>query len=793
MKLVLKKFQEDAIIELRKVFLDLWKANNRRADLIFKSPTGSGKTIMMAEFLKELTGDPRFDEDKAFVWLTFSEDSYEQSKQKLNNYYDGAGEIDLLDLNDLSRKKLEKNNIFFINWQKIKSSTKEGRKLRKETEKTSYDNGLFDDFILKTKEDGREIILIIDEAHIQTGTELAEEIINLLDPRIILHITATPRYTPDLEDVQDKKAGFIRVKREDVIEAGLIKEKVITQTKEDLQAIAKKELDQDLALLELAFNKRLEIKRYFKELKIDYINPLVLIQLPNDDVARKETLDKSKKEIVEDYLRDKGIKDQEMAVWLSEEKENLEEIEKNDSNVSFLIFKQAAATGWDCPRAHILVMFREIRNPTFHTQTIGRILRMPEAEHYKVPELNLGYLYTNYSRNQIDMPDNKQGENKPFIYVSNKKVDIKPIKVDSIYLSRISYNDLGWKFQFTFEKVADVYFKIKNSNKADKVKEIEKGGIKIKNVKIVDKLIVDAEIENYDNFIKEVKEKGGDLNREISINDLERMYNLLCFNIIAKQEEDDKKFAPERSWGRLKTALNVWFNKRLNVDREEYYKIIVHDLLRQDSVLQKIISKSLAVHKPIRDAEMEERAVKNEKIINLEIPRESSFYTEDYEILKIEGDNLNNPDSNEVSKCAMEPFYIKSSYIGKKNEVLFIEYLESKKSVSWWHKQGDSGTENFAVKYFNDQEQKAALFYPDWVVRLNNKKILILDTKGGQTAKDLETKNKSEALQKWSLLNNNFIVGITVQVSGIWKINTNKKYEWDPNYKDWEDLDKYIT
>lgn len=122
----LKPFQEEAIAKLRKSFLELWKTGNYKIPLVFKSPTGSGKTIMMAQFLKDLTGDPQFNADKAFLWFSFNQESYEQSKKKLFDYYGGASELDLLDLNDLNRGKLEKNNVFFINWQKIKDSTKDG-------------------------------------------------------------------------------------------------------------------------------------------------------------------------------------------------------------------------------------------------------------------------------------------------------------------------------------------------------------------------------------------------------------------------------------------------------------------------------------------------------------------------------------------------------------------------------------------------------------------------------------------------------------------------------------------
>ena len=56
--------------------------------------------------------------------------------------------------------------------------------------------------------------------------------------------------------------------------------------------------------------------------------------------------------------------------------------------------KQAISTGWDCPRAKILVKLREGMSEQFEIQTIGRIRRMPEQVHYDDDLLDFCYVYT---------------------------------------------------------------------------------------------------------------------------------------------------------------------------------------------------------------------------------------------------------------------------------------------------------------------------------------------------------------------------------------------------------------
>jgi type III restriction enzyme len=282
---------------------------------------------MMAQFLRDIVADPRFSHaDVGFVWITNSDSLAMQSKDKLFSYYGGASENPLVDMNDLRDGSIPKNGVFFINWQKVISKAKENRKLRTEGES----NTTFDEYLENTHNLKREVVLIIDEEHIASSTVLASDLIkNVIKPRIIIGVSATPQNT-----------GFatIDVSREDVISAGLIKEKIIFQTEEDLESENYEGVDQDEILVSLAYNKRNEILAHYKDLGIE-INPLVLIQLPNDDKADKTTSTTTKQDFIISSLKEKGVFDHEIAIWLSEDKVNLEDISNNNSPVSFLLFK----------------------------------------------------------------------------------------------------------------------------------------------------------------------------------------------------------------------------------------------------------------------------------------------------------------------------------------------------------------------------------------------------------------------------------------------------------------------
>ncbi|MBU0880481.1 DEAD/DEAH box helicase family protein [Patescibacteria group bacterium] len=276
-------FQKDTIDKLLFTFTELWKKDGKQLPLVFKSPTGSGKTFMMAHFVRGLNRLPNWDMDKAFVWITFSDDLAMQSKKKFEEYFENTLENNLLTVNDINRGKMFKNDILFLNWQKVVSRAAENRILRRpDDERMLKESGkYFEDFIDGTKKNNRAIVLIIDEAHSNVTPDLAQQIIDYIDPKIVVHVSATPK-----SEMVAKAAdlnSYVATDRARVVIEGLIKEKVITQTKEDLLSFQGKDLDE--ALLDLGLEKREELKEEFEKLG-KKINPLLLVQLPNDDNER---------------------------------------------------------------------------------------------------------------------------------------------------------------------------------------------------------------------------------------------------------------------------------------------------------------------------------------------------------------------------------------------------------------------------------------------------------------------------------------------------------------------------
>lgn len=94
----------------------------------------------------------------------------------------------------------------------------------------------------------------------------------------------------------------------------------------------------------------------------------------------------------------------------------------------FLLFKQALATGWDCPREKIIVKLRENMSETFEIQTLGRLRRMPKAKHYDKEILDCSYLYTFDEKYKLEVIKAGNGFEAQRVFLKEEPKKIKLVK-----------------------------------------------------------------------------------------------------------------------------------------------------------------------------------------------------------------------------------------------------------------------------------------------------------------------------------------------------------------------------
>ena len=775
MNINLKNYQEKAVGELIATFKTLLTKEEQKKVCVFQAPTGSGKTLMTAKFIEELIREvPEM--DLCFVWISVGKgELHLQSKHSLERVFGGAPRVSLVEEEFTGgRERIVRNEVVVVNWEKLRSKERETGDwkniLMKDGEKLN-----FRDVLSKTREQ-RKVIMIIDESHIGATAERTNELRDEINADVILEMSATPRITPDPRDLARGTAGYVFVEPKDVIDEGMIKKELIINEKID--EITDDETDSQEVVLQTAYKKRLELKKLFEKEKAN-INPLVLVQIPTAEAGE----DKIK--AVRKFLADKGITERKdgtgngkLAIWLSEQKsETLDWVSEPDNEIEFLIFKQAIDTGWDCPRAHILVKFRESHSETFEIQTVGRILRMPEQKHYASEDLNRGYIYTNVQSIIV-----KKEEYNPNIIKHLKAVRkevYKPIKLTSYYKSRADYGDITSSFTPVFEKTACEHFGLKGDHTmfAQNVAKVEKEGVILDVKKYQQDIIANAKIEG--TTFDEIEGKIDSAARArltIAGNDLQAL-----FEQIIKERLGSFKNV-KRSVPAVKTAIYTWFRKYLGSKAWPEEMILVQMVLAHNGnrkQFEEILASAIEAYKAVREKEILKRVEESEQFYDFEIAKESFF-------------NQHTDERVEHEKFVYEPCYLSASRLNpEKNFEKFL--AENSDKIVWWWKNGENKQDYFGVKY----EYPVGVihtFYPDYLVQLADGRIGIFETKDmGDRDGGNYTKAKAEKLQEYikEQKGKKLFGGIAIEKSDGWKINQKTVYDWSKCEKnDWSDWEK---
>lgn len=756
-------YQIKAVKELvEKTIKQLDEDGNRRK-IVFEAPTGSGKTVMASKMLDELFLQLR-EEGRAIAVMWIAPNKlHEQSYMRMKNYFTESNTLRPVMYDELDHTVygyIKPGEVFFVNWESI---NKESNLMVKETENSA---SLYD-IVRRTKEEhGLPLIVVIDEEHRFTGKNAASSttVLQKLNAKVEIGISATPL------DVHPN--DMVTVSRKRVIEAEMIKDGITINPRLTDNSST---LSENEYLLEKALAKREEIKAAYKRVGAR-INPLLLIQLPNDN---KEALEAEEKNIIDmvkqrlEAEHDITEDNERLAVWLSGYRRNLNHIERNDSSVDVLLFKEAIALGWDCPRAAVLLIFRDIKSTTFGTQTVGRIMRMPEQKYYTDHLLNHGWVYTNLENSKIVIEKTDLGYiTLPLI--ARRRENLVNVALPTVYMERLSadHNRLGPDF---WAVLVEEFYELWLKKKAPKC--------------LVENTFPDDENDD-DDAVVDCMKNCETAATTVNINfNVMRLTTSLLTNVEISGESGEFNVSDTNilQYGKADVDINrefLDFCERMLSGFEKVSIVTLRGYLLQlmecaFGVNEKtakwvILSKeNNAKFVDVTSRAIEKYRIKIKERQEKAKERAKKEYT--WEVPEVRDYNAEkNTTIDEVVDHALLPFIRLN--IASDPEKSFETFLEQQKQyIDWWYKNGEGGILNYFIPYINSGG-KEDRFYVDFVIRLNNGKVFLFDTK--TKGSDPNAVAKHNALTDYMNAQNakgkNLQGGVLIEENGIWKFCKHK-------------------
>ncbi len=663
-------FQEQAVLKL----LDLTSKPGGKQTIVMKAPTGSGKTIILIDYVDKYLAN--VSTSTAFIWLCPGKgDLEEQSREKMRKFASGRATQNLF---DALLNGFVPSSTTFINWELV---TKKGNTAIRDCERKN----LFD-HIAEAHRRGTEFIIIIDEEH-SHNTAKAKTIIDSFAAKNIVRVSATA--------IQNRRHEFFEIDEVDVIDAGLItKALYVNEGITDNLEITD---DYDY-LLDLADAKRKAIASRYQSIHKN-IRPLVLIQFPN---GQPETIAAVEKKLeTMGYSYDNGM----VSKWMSEDKKDLpDNLTENDGIPVFLLMKQAISTGWDCPRAKILVKLREGMNENFEIQTIGRIRRMPEAAHYEDDLLDFCYVYTfdeKYKAGLLADMDKAYETRRLFLKDKCKTFTLEKEIRDQ------DFDGLGERE--VLNKIYDALVKKYglSTDKSDNKMRLASDGYRFGN-EIIGRAL-------YGQYIRtdRVAESTTYYTTRKRVNTHKHSMEMLhCVDSI--------KRTINMPTAKVKTILERLFRKGGNaakklllLDTAEFYAFIINN----EHLLKEEFREVTA-----------DMAVQMSMLLH---PKKSTFHIPDQDFFRYDPGV-----KNEVEYLSSAYHEYTSGYatslVRSTSEMLFEQYCEKQDDIEWVYKNGDTGQQYFSIVYI-DALQHQWLFYADYIVMKKDGTVWIIETKGGES------------------------------------------------------------
>lgn len=365
--------------------------------------TGAGKTVMATAVLEALLhGNDEGAEplrDATVLWLTDDPALNEQTLRKMlvaSSEINASQLVTIDENNPLDQKTLDRNTIYFLNIHKLGKNA---------TNFTSKGDGrqytLWETLRQTIRGRGANFLLVIDEAHRGTSgkngrSTIAARLISG-DPAagipatpVVLGISATPDRFENAVRASGRGLFPVAVDVEAVRESGLIKDLVGINFPKETQP-------GDITLLEQAVDDVLEYGERWAEYADEHdtadVRPVLVVQVPpgisdNQLGVYVSTITDAWDGVLPDKAIGHSFQDHSrLDLGDNTVRYVAPQDIQDDPHLRVVLFKEALTTGWDCPRAEVMVSLRSASDATYIAQLIGRMVRTPLARRITGSEL----------------------------------------------------------------------------------------------------------------------------------------------------------------------------------------------------------------------------------------------------------------------------------------------------------------------------------------------------------------------------------------------------------------------